>query len=146
MGCVGRRWCKCETITSHLQRTRCRRSNCPERPCFKQFGDVYAWWAGGRVPALLLASVQVLKKEGHLEGVSTTKHIGRPSLEVHVAAHQPPRYFHLLHWGETEPQTAHRTYSRACSQQVLESGPSCGAPKSRSPPPSSPPRERTFMK
>lgn len=75
---------------STLQRARFESPNCPECPCFKQFSDVYTGWEGGKAPALILASVKVFKKAGLIEGVSTTKHVGRQSLEEHPVAHQPP--------------------------------------------------------
>lgn len=42
------------------------------------------------MPSLIPASMKILKKAGRIEGVSTTKHIGRLSLEEHPVTHQPP--------------------------------------------------------
>lgn len=79
-----------EIVTSHLQRAGCGSPDCPEHPCFRQFGNVYAGWQGGRAPTLPFASALVLKKERCIEGVSATKSIERPLLEEHTVAHQPP--------------------------------------------------------
>lgn len=125
------------------KRTRCESPNCPEPPCFKQFSDVYAGWKAGSVPALLLASVQVLRK-GRIQGVSTTKRIGRPLLEEHTIAHQLPPILPDTVISSTRErlnlsQTAHRTCSRTCSQQVQ--GQVMGLP-SLGPSSLKPPRER----
>lgn len=112
-----------------LQRPRFESPNCPEYPCFKQFSDVYTGWEGACPDSCFSEGSQesrTHRRSFHYQARRKAITGGAPCSSP--ASSHPPRHFRLFYWGETEPQTAYRTCSRTCYQQVLESWPSLGPP------------------